>query len=376
MSKSIHIVSFDVPFPPDYGGVLDVYLRAKGLKELGYSVILHCYEYGRGRAHDFSEVADQVYYYDRKNGVKSVFSNLPYIVKSRNSEELLQRLLADDFPVLLEGQHCTFRIDELIKHHKKTAVRMHNIEWEYYRDLAKDAKTTSERLFFGLESRKLRKHENQLKKVPLLCISEKDTEHYQKLGFHATYLPVTINPDLILEPAEAEKPFALFHGNLSVAENREAVQTLISENKRKKFELPVIIAGKHPGAALTKKIQDQGWECIADPSDSELNDLMRSCSLHLLIGFKSSGIKLKVIRGLLTGKPCIATREMTGTPTLEKHCEIWNPSLSLADKIAEVLVANRQDANRLEELEAAFGIGRLQAAFEEIGFKKYTSEED
>lgn len=370
MSKSIHIVSFDVPFPPDYGGVLDVYLRAKGLKELGYSVILHCYEYGRGRDHDFSEIADHVYYYDRKNGVKSVFSNLPFIVKSRNSEALFQRLLADDFPVLLEGQHCTFRIDELIKNHQKIAVRMHNIEWQYYRDLAKDAKTTSERLFFSLESRKLRKHENQLKKVPLLCISEKDTEHYQKLGFQAIYLPVTINRDLILEPMETTEgnAFALFHGNLSVAENREAVETLIRENKRKKFDLPVVIAGKNPSAPLIKKIQDQGWECVANPSDAALNDLMRSCSLHLLIGFKSSGIKLKVIRGLLTGKPCIATTEMTGTPTLEKHCEIWNPTLLLADKISEVLSANRQDTNRLEELEAAFGIGKLESALRETGF--------
>ncbi|MNJ88876.1 hypothetical protein D3C87_64340 [compost metagenome] len=370
MHKSIHIVSFDVPFPPDYGGVLDVYLRAKALKELGYSVILHCYEYGRGRTHGFSEIADQVYYYDRKNGVKSVFSNLPFIVKSRNSETLLQRLLADDFPVVLEGQHCTFRIDELIKNHKKVAVRMHNIEWQYYRDLAKEAKTTSERLFFSLESRKLRKQENQLKKVPLLCISEKDQEHYQNLGFHAGYLPVTIHAELILEPIATpeEKSFALFHGNLSVAENREAVDTLINENRRKKFDLPVVIAGKNPSAALIKKIEGQGWKCIANPNDPELNDLMRSCSLHLLIGFKSSGIKLKVIRGLLTGKPCIATTEMTGTLTLEKHCEIWNPTLPLADKISEVLSGNRLDVNRLEELEAEFGIGKLKDVLEEIGF--------
>lgn len=370
MSKSVHIVSFDVPFPPDYGGVLDVYLRAKAFKELGYSVILHCYEYGRGRTHDFTEIADQIYYYDRKNGVKSVFSNLPFIVKSRNSEVLLQRLLADNFPVLLEGQHCTFRIDELIKNGKKVAVRMHNIEWQYYRDLAKDAKTTSERLFFSMESRKLRKQENQLKKVPLWCISEKDREHYMNLGFHASYLPVTINRELILEPMETPdgKSFALFHGNLSVAENREAVERLISENKRKKIDFPVVIAGKNPSAPLTKKIKDQGWECVANPSDSELNDLMRSCSLHLLIGFKSSGIKLKVIRGLLTGKPCIATKEMTGTPTLEKHCEIWDPALSLADKISEVLAANRQDTNRLEELEGEFGIGKLKEILEEIGF--------
>lgn len=367
MSEKIHLVSFDVPFPPDYGGVLDVFLRAKGLKKLGYSVILHCYEYGRGRDRNFSEIADEIYYYDRKNGVKSVLSNLPYIVKSRNSEALLNRLLADDFPILLEGQHSTFWIQELVKNQRKVAVRMHNIEWQYYRDLAKDAKTTSERLFFNLEARKLRKHESLLKKVPLLCISESDRDYYQNLGFQAVYLPVTIHSDLVLEPLDGEH-FALFHGNLSVPENHEAISALIRENKRKKIDLPLVIAGKNPSPGLVKKIEGQGWKCIANPSDSELNDLLRSCSLHLVIGFKSSGIKLKTIRALLSGKPCIATKEMTGTPTLEKHCEIWDPAFTLADKIQAVLSQNHKDVTRLEEMEREFGVEKLHSVMMEIGF--------
>lgn len=368
MHKPIHIVSFDVPFPPDYGGVLDVYLRAKGLKDLGYYVILHCYEYGRGRTHDFSEIANEVHYYERKTGMKSLLSSLPYIVKSRNSQALLDRLMQDRHPVLLEGQHDTFWANELSKDRRLCAIRMHNVEWHYYRDLALTAKTTSERLFFHLESRKLKKQELNLKGIPVLCISESDREYYHQLGFRAVYLPVTIHHDLVLEPLEAA-PFALYHGNLSVAENQEAIRKLIAENKRTPLEFPVVIAGKNPSPMLIKSIESQGWKCIADPSDSELNDLMRSCKLHLLIGFKTTGIKLKVIRALLTGKPCIATKEMVGLPSLEKHCGIWNPALSLAEKIREVLEGEPvQATDRLEELEAAFGVERLQEALKEIGF--------
>lgn len=368
MNKQIHIVSFDVPFPPDYGGVLDVYLRAKGLKNLGYSVILHCYEYGRGRNHDFSEIADKIHYYDRKTGLKSLFSKLPYIVKSRNSEALLKRLMQDENPILLEGQHSTFWAKELSKNNRLCAIRMHNVEWHYYRDLAQNAKTHSERIYFRMEARKLRKQELQLKKIPLLCISNSDFDYYQNLGFHAVYLPVTIHPDLVLEPIEG-KSFALYHGNLSVSENQEAIDKLIQENKRSKFDLPVIIAGKDPGPVLMKKIQSQGWQCVENPSDAELNDLMRSCSLHLLIGFKTTGIKLKVIRALLTGKPCIATKEMVGIPTFEEHCEIWDPILPLADKINQVFNSNQKSTNRLEELETEFGVEKLKAALEEIGFR-------
>ncbi|MNJ83289.1 hypothetical protein D3C87_07050 [compost metagenome] len=370
MSKQIHIVSFDVPFPPDYGGVLDVYLRAKALKQSGYSVILHCYEYGRGRSHDFSQIADEIHYYDRKTGLKSLLSRLPYIVKSRNSSELLGRILSDSAPILLEGQHNTFWAGELQKHKRSFAIRMHNIEWQYYADLAKSSKTYSERLFFGMEARKLKRQELTLKKIPVLCISESDRQYYDQLGFHAVYLPVTIDSDLVLEPVEGER-FALFHGNLSVAENLEAIQRLITENRQNPLGIPVVIAGKNPGKQLVSKIENEGWKCIANPSDSEMNDLLRSCSVHLLIGFKSAGIKLKVIRALLSGKPCIATEEMLGNQTFEKYCELWNPTFPLAEKIEHLPIPDEQEIRkRVNELEAAFGIEKLEAAFREIGLSQ------
>jgi hypothetical protein len=67
MTKKIHIVSFDVPFPPDYGGIVDVYNRAKTLKEDGFHVVLHAFEYGRGRNHDFTGICDEIHYYKRKH---------------------------------------------------------------------------------------------------------------------------------------------------------------------------------------------------------------------------------------------------------------------------------------------------------------------
>lgn len=370
MNKSIHIVSFDVPFPPDYGGVLDVYLRAKALKQAGFQVILHCYEYGRGRNHDFSEIADETHYYSRKTGLKSLLSRLPYIVKSRNSKKLLNRLLADNAPILLEGQHNTFWVDELLKHRRNVAIRMHNVEWQYYDNLAKSAKTYSERLFFGMETRKLKRQELALKKIPVLCISENDQNYYNNLGFHAVYLPVTIHSDLILDPIEGKR-FALFHGNLSVAENSEAIHKLIAENRRKPLAIPIVIAGKNPSKQLVSKIKDEGWECIANPSDSELNDLLRSCTVHLLISFKSAGIKLKVIRALLSGKTCVATQETLGNQIFEKYCVLWNPVLPLAEKLEEIQVPDEQEIKvRLNDLEAAFGLEKLESVFREIGLSQ------
>ncbi|MEI7802398.1 MAG: mannosyltransferase, partial [Bacteroidota bacterium] len=46
MTNQLHIISFNVPYPPDYGGVIDVYYKIKALKEAGVKIHLHCYEYG------------------------------------------------------------------------------------------------------------------------------------------------------------------------------------------------------------------------------------------------------------------------------------------------------------------------------------------
>ena len=48
----LHIVTFNVPWPADYGGVIDVYYRVKALSEMGVRVHLHCYTYGREEAEE------------------------------------------------------------------------------------------------------------------------------------------------------------------------------------------------------------------------------------------------------------------------------------------------------------------------------------
>ncbi|MCX6283192.1 MAG: mannosyltransferase, partial [Bacteroidetes bacterium] len=44
MEQHLHIVSFDIPYPPDYGGVIDVYYKIKTLSEAGVKIHLHCFE--------------------------------------------------------------------------------------------------------------------------------------------------------------------------------------------------------------------------------------------------------------------------------------------------------------------------------------------
>ena len=43
----IHIISFDVPLPANYGGVIDVFYKIKALHKAGIKIKLHCFYYGR-----------------------------------------------------------------------------------------------------------------------------------------------------------------------------------------------------------------------------------------------------------------------------------------------------------------------------------------
>ncbi len=362
VKSSIHIVAFDVPMPPDYGGVIDIYYRCRTLKNAGYHVILHCFEYGRGRTQDASEIADEIHYYDRNSFVWSWFSRKPFIVKTRNNNELLSRLLEDDAPVLIEGQHCTFFLDHPQLQSRKKLVRLHNIEWQYYAELSKRSTSFFKKLFFWTESRKLKRNESQLKYASVLaCISHSDTAYYQSLFSEVVYLPVGLN----LFPTHVEPlqraHFLLFHGNLSIAENQEAVSWILDVLSHHTLDLEIVIAGKSPSRALMQRCNGTtNLQLIADPNDLMMQQLMQSATAHLLIGFQHSGIKLKLLNALLTGKRCIATPAMVAGSGLEIFCEIIETPLELIHKINHFEpISEEKTHERLSQLRMLFSDEQL-----------------
>ena len=160
-SRRFHVVSLQVPFPPDYGGVIDIYYKLKALKKMGYETWLHTFQYDRSRAEQLNEVAARVSYYPRHRSVIRQLSHIPYIVSSRHCSKLLDDLLSDNAPILFEGLHCcAFLSDKRLKDRIKL-VRTHNIEHEYYKELSR--KTSGwKKLYYELEAVKLAKYEKIL----------------------------------------------------------------------------------------------------------------------------------------------------------------------------------------------------------------------
>ena len=173
--KAINVISFDVPYPANYGGVIDVFYKIKAFYEQGVKVYLHCYEYGRGEHKELEEYCEKVIYYKRKTGAASFLSKLPYIVKSRADKALKENLLKNNFPILFEGLHtCYLLSDEDFKQRFKI-VRNHNVEHHYYKNLAKAEKNDMRKQYFKAEAKRLKQFEPILKFADLsLTISESD----------------------------------------------------------------------------------------------------------------------------------------------------------------------------------------------------------
>lgn len=321
-NKRLHIVTLDVPFPADYGGAIDMFYRIRALHQLGIELTLHVFEYGRGKQVELEKYG-KVIYYKRKKGLVQNLSMRPFIVQSRKNKALLENLLKDNDPILFEGIHTTWYLEDDRIADRLTMVRMHNLEHEYYKGLKKNAGWWK-KLFFRMEAYKLDQYQANLKRAKyLLAIKETDAEALKLYNENVVILPASI-PELKGKFATVGR-YALFHGNLSVPENDKGAKWIIETLDSvldQHFEL--IIAGKKPSKRLKAQCEKAGVKLIANPSDSALDKLIREAQLHVLYSPVSSGIKLKLLACLHSPGQILLNDKMLGSKSLEKFCTVAN----------------------------------------------------
>jgi hypothetical protein len=320
--KKIHIVSFDVPFPADYGGVIDVFYRLKSLSELGYEVHLHTYEYGRGEQTELTNYAT-VYYYKRTRSFKHVLSKRPFIVQSRKNKELMNNLQKDNAPIIFEGIHTTYFLEDPRIQQRLTFVRMHNIEHQYYYELAQKS-SFFKRWFYFLEAYKLKKYQHILSNAStIFAVKSSDIAELKKFNERVVLLPVQI---LSLHRIDNDiKPYALFHGNLSVPENENAALWIIDTLKNELDEkFPLIIAGKNPSNNLIEVCNGKSIQLIANPTHSEMNDLLIHAHIHVLYTAVPAGVKHKLIACIQSSGHILVNQNMIPEKAFNSFCIIQN----------------------------------------------------
>lgn len=335
----IHVVSLQVPFPPDYGGVIDIYYKLKALKAAGCEVYLHTYRYDRQQATQLNEVTDRVFYYPRNRSLMRQFSVDPYIVASRRSSQLLDDLLADEAPILFEGIHCcAFLTDSRLKSRCKL-VRMHNVEHEYYTELARKA-SGWRKLYYRLEAARLKRYEHILNQADaILAITESDRCYFaSKYPQIATvWLPAFQAHDTVA-PLGTHDDYILYHGNLSVEENIEAAEYLLQQVIPATPGVRWIFAGKNPAERLIRKVADTpDTRLVANPSDEEMEQLIARAAANVLITFQPTGLKLKLLHALYAGGHCIVNSKMLVGTGLDRACTVADTPQALSHAVTEAL---------------------------------------
>lgn len=350
--RKIHVVSFQVPFPPNYGGVIDVYYKLRALKEEGYSIILHTYVYSRERSEEaLSHLADEVHYYERATGILSQFSVLPYIVKSRSDNRLLANLLKDDHPILFEGLHTGFFLSRPELKNRVKMVRAHNIEHEYYRYLEQSCASLWKRAFFKIESWRLKRFERILHHAThILAISTGERDYFSRSypGVKVELLPCFFEQDA---PGgiPGQEPYILYHGNLAVEENENAALYILDNIAPRLPEFRFVIAGADPGVKLRESVARLSHvTLLANPPKEEMDELVFGARIHLLITFQNTGVKLKLLNALYKGAYCIVNSAMVAGSMLDQLCVIADG----APDIVEAIKARAGDTYTPEQKEA------------------------
>ncbi len=327
MNNTLHIVVFQNPTPANYGGVIDVFYRLQSLHQAGIKIILHCFYYdGREDASLLHSICEKVYLYPRLIGMKNQLSTLPYIVKSRRHPKLLKNLCQDNHPILFDGLHCCYLLDHPTLKNRVKWVRMHNIEHDYYRQLAKNEVNWKNKLFFSIEAYRLKRFERVLQHAQGIFAVSLADQNYLQQKFPA--IPCYHMPCFHVEQERtsgySDQPYLLYHGNLSVAENQKVVMYLLKNWKND--YLPLYIAGKNANA-FASHVCTQNVQLFDQVSDQQLNQLIQHAKANLMITFQATGFKLKLINSLQLGGFCIANEEMLAGTTLHHTCLVgkdWN----------------------------------------------------
>jgi hypothetical protein len=339
LNNFVHIVCFEAPAPPDYGGAMDVYFKIKYLHKAGRKIILHYFDHKKERNVDgFEEYCYKIYSYKRTTGIAGFSATKPYIVSSRINHELIKNLNDDDHPIIIEGIHGSGIVPYLKNNNRKIVIRIFNNEEVYYRKLLINERNLLKRFYFYIETKLLKKYQSQLKKeISYAFLSQTDKvvfeDSYQLQNVH--FIPCLL-PWQHVTSLTGNGSYCLYHGNLGISENENAALWLL-KNVFHENKIAFIIAGKNPSNKLISAAKQFKSTLIQNPADEDLENLIQNAQIHVLPSFNETGVKLKLLHALLHGRFCITNEAGVEGSGLDKFVFTAQTGSEFSNKIQELM---------------------------------------
>ena len=359
MDKYLNIISLNIPWPANYGGVLDIYYKMKALHECGVKIILHCFEYERPRTSELEKICHEVHYYKRRTGLLPNLTYLPYNVYGRKDKNLIKNLLKNDYPILFEGLHSCYYLSDKRLRNRFKIFRECNIEHDYYNALSHSTDNIIKKSFFKLEGLRFHLFQRNVKWADLIIsVSTTDADYLRKVFpekkvefipcFHANEKITTLT---------GKSNYILYHGKLSVPENEKAVLFLI-KNVFCKLKHKCIVAGMDPSDDIYKAASSyNNIEIIPNPEQNKMEELISQAQIHTLVTFQDTGLKLKLLNSLFGGRHTLVNSLMLAGSGLDSLCRIANTPeemVSECNRLMEIPVDEKTIAQREKLLFPAF----------------------
>ncbi len=327
--RHLHIVSFNLPEPPNYGSVIDIFYKIKALHSLGIKIHLHCFSKEKTSNLELEKYCDSIHFYEQKKFYQAIYSSVPYVVGTRKSGELLSNLSQDNYPVLFEGLHTCFYLSHPSLKDRVKAVRTQPVEWEYYKSLGNAERNYLLKFYYNYELNKLKKYQQELVNAnKIFVMNQADYQSLRPIYEEVYFIPpFHSNEAVTIQPGKGT--YILYHGNLGLVENIQAAVYII---KKIAADSPFqfIIAGKNPAEVLKKEIaKSSNIKLVANPTHEEMIKLIEGAQINLLNTFQPSGIKLKLLNSLYRGRFCLVNSKMVDSTGLEEACIIEdNPNIT------------------------------------------------
>ncbi|WP_265132007.1 glycosyltransferase family protein [Chryseobacterium oranimense] len=346
--KELHLISFNYPYPPSYGGIIDVYYKIKALAEIGVKIHLHCFVEDIPESVDpeVKNITESVFFYKKKKNPLHYFSKVPFAASIRTSDTLFENLMSVKAPILFEGLQTTPIIRRLKNRGCSLYLRFHNNEAEYYKGLSSSEKNIFKKIIYRIESLKFADYQKKLLKEfdAVFCLSEKEFNDVESYSENAQLIHI-FHGNRTVKPLTKKGDYFLFHGDLSISDNKRALKETITMFKALS-QYKLVVASDRAGDDLKKKISNiDNISLVPIETSENLHRLFEHAHANILLSYQNSGTKVKLFNALYNSRFVIINQNITDDKTLTKLCRFGSTSDEIRQQIIETAV---QDYNEYE----------------------------
>jgi len=324
MGKKVNliIIAHDFPYPPNHGGRVDMWNRIVALSNRGVNIFLIAWSDQDINIDDINKVKEftsKVKIFKRNKQIYKAFHPLlPSHVTTRGLQKYEYLTLLEDLGrfkadiIVLDGlPGALLALDLQSDLSLPLIYRSHNVEYLYINELYLAEKKPFKKYLLKLNVRRTKLIEKKIrtKSSVIYEISYSDKKHWENKHNVAQKV---LNPFVLLRKKEIPFQFEneqdidlLYVGNLHTPNNLYGLEWFISKVVPLIKNMRIIIAGSNPNDRIIGLCEQAGIELVSNPET--VSDLYNRAKLLINPIFHGSGVNIKMIEMLSTGKPIVST---------------------------------------------------------------------